>query len=318
MSDLGYDNHGELAAALAKAQASFPVIKRDKQVTVKSERTGKSYSFKYAPLDAILDATRKPLADNGLAITQLLDGPDLVTMLLHSSGGSLTGRMPLPNNGTVQDLGSAITYLRRYSIQALLGIAAEEDDDGNRASGNDATFGVPTEPKTNADGSLIGTAVKQAKQTTDFSLRLSDVAPGSYLGFRLASGAGAGVICEVRGKLAEALAPFEADVIGQRVQVWGSFIDYEPPVVKHAYRAFRVERIQTPTFVLPSDEGHSSEGGATSSAEPAAETPGSTSEPLAKEAAGNETGADATGAAEAPAPTDAELDSLPLFEQDAA
>lgn len=251
MSDLGHDNYGELAAALAKAQAAFPVIKRDKQVTVRSDRTGKSYSFKYAPLDAILDAVRKPLADNDLAVTQLLDGDDIVTMLLHSSGGSLTGRMPLPNNGTVQDLGSAITYLRRYSIQALLGIAAEEDDDGNRASGNDATFGAASGPTPNADGSLIGTAVKQAKLTTDFSLRQSPEGP--FLGFRLASGAGAGVICEVRGPMAAPLAVLEEQVIGQRVQVWGSFIEYAPPVVKHAYRAFRVERIQTPEFTLPAD-----------------------------------------------------------------
>lgn len=138
--DMSAPAMGSLAGALAKAQAQFPSIPRDREVTVQM-KTGGSYKFKYAPLDTILSAVRKPLSDNGLAITQLLDGTDLVTVLLHESGGTLEGRWPIPhNNGdTVQNLGSAITYLRRYALQAILGIASEEDDDGNAASGNHAT-----------------------------------------------------------------------------------------------------------------------------------------------------------------------------------
>lgn len=132
---------GPLAAALAKAQAAFPAVPRDKRVTVTSKRTGQTYSFNYAPLDTILDKVRKPLSENGLAIVQMLDGTDLVTLLLHESGASLSGKVALPRdpNGDVQQLGSAITYLRRYALQAMLGIAAEEDDDGNTAAGNRAT-----------------------------------------------------------------------------------------------------------------------------------------------------------------------------------
>lgn len=130
--------YGTLAGALARAQAAFPTIPRDREVTVTSRKTGTSYKFKYAPLDTILAAVRKPLSDNGLALSQLLDGPDLVTLLMHESGETLSGRMPLPPHEDVQGLGSAITYLRRYAIQALLGIAAEEDDDGNGAAGNKA------------------------------------------------------------------------------------------------------------------------------------------------------------------------------------
>ena len=131
------NDYGPLALALAKAQAAFPAIARDRTVKVQT-RTGGSYTFNYAPLDTILAAVRGPLAANELAISQLIDGTDLVTMLLHSSGASLSGRAGLPQNGTVQELGSAITYLRRYSLQAILGIASEEDDDGNAASGNRA------------------------------------------------------------------------------------------------------------------------------------------------------------------------------------
>jgi ERF superfamily len=129
------EDFGALAAALAKAQAAFPTIQRDKGVTVKT-KAGGEYTFKYAPLDTILAAVRKPLSDNGLAIVQLLDDGDLVTMLLHSGGAKLSGSVALPTDVDIQGLGSAITYLRRYSLQAILGIAAEEDDDGNRASGN--------------------------------------------------------------------------------------------------------------------------------------------------------------------------------------
>ena len=123
---------GPLAAALAKAQAAFPPVTRSKTVTV-TTKTGASYKFSYAPLEAILDAVRKPLGDNGLALAQMLDDGALVTMLLHESGASIEGRIAIPGTNDVQALGSAITYLRRYAIQAMLGIAAEEDDDGNSA-----------------------------------------------------------------------------------------------------------------------------------------------------------------------------------------
>lgn len=138
MSETNID--GAIAAALAKAQAAFPAIARDKEVTVTS-KSGSSYKFKYAPLESILSAVREPLSSNGLAIVQLLDDGDLVTMLLHDSGARLAGRVSLPAVDGLQAFGSAITYLRRYSIQAILGIATEEDDDGNHASGNSATFG---------------------------------------------------------------------------------------------------------------------------------------------------------------------------------
>ena len=130
---------GPLAAALAKAQAAYPAIERTREVRV-TTRTGGNYTFKYAPLDTILAAVRAPLSTNGLAITQLLDGPDLVTVLLHESGATLTARSPLPHHDgdTIQQYGSAITYLRRYALQAMLGIASEEDDDGNAAAGNRA------------------------------------------------------------------------------------------------------------------------------------------------------------------------------------
>jgi hypothetical protein len=132
------ENIGALAAALAKAQAGFTPVKRDKTVTVQ-KKTGGSYSFKYAPLESVLDAVRQPLADNGLVVLQVLDEGNLVTSLIHESGATLTGSVPIPPGSDIKELGSAITYLRRYALQALLGIAAEDDDDGSRAVGDTST-----------------------------------------------------------------------------------------------------------------------------------------------------------------------------------
>lgn len=148
MSDIDTERAraGALAAALARAQAAFPAISREKEVTVPT-KTGGSYKFKYAPLDAILAAVRGPLAANGLAIVQLLDEDVLVTSLLHADGAVLSGRTPIPQTEGIQAYGSAITYLRRYALQAILGIAAEEDDDGNRAAGQGASVRPARSPR---------------------------------------------------------------------------------------------------------------------------------------------------------------------------
>jgi hypothetical protein len=253
-------NYGALAESLAKAQASFPAISRDKEVTVQT-KTGGSYKFKYAPLDSILNAVRKPLADNGLAITQLLDGGDLVTMLLHKDGASLSGRLAVPHiDGNVQAFGSAITYLRRYSIQAILGIAAEEDDDGNQAAGNTASFGkaeagrnitVGTQEVT-PDGGLIGKAIIQGNQ--DFNLRQS---PNGYtLPFRIKNGTHSFIVV-AENELAQAVETMRAQILDHLVTVWGKWTDETIPAkgVKPEikYRILHLTKLQTPDFILPAD-----------------------------------------------------------------
>lgn len=130
----------ELAAALSKAQGQFGNVPKNREVTVKT-KTGGSYKFKYATLDAIGDAIRKPLAENGLsyiqAVTTTERGMAIDTRLMHASGQWLQTITPMKveNDGN-QAIGSAITYGRRYALSALLGIVSEEDDDGNAADGN--------------------------------------------------------------------------------------------------------------------------------------------------------------------------------------
>jgi hypothetical protein len=120
----------ELAAALSKAQASI-------------EPAGKSHvnpAFKsrYADLADIWEACRKPLADHGLAVVQLPQPCDnavlLATTLIHSSGQWITSYTPLLFDPTkMQSLGSALTYARRYGLAAMVGVVADEDDDGHAA-----------------------------------------------------------------------------------------------------------------------------------------------------------------------------------------
>lgn len=115
---------GALYAALAKAQGEFPDIQKTK--------TG--HGYKYADIADILKAVRPVLSKNGLAVFQNIEGDKLTTTLAHSSGATLVSSYPLVQDGTgrmnnIQRIGAALTYARRYSLTALLGVAADEDVD---------------------------------------------------------------------------------------------------------------------------------------------------------------------------------------------
>jgi ERF superfamily len=115
----------EIAAALAKAQGQM------RNATL--NRTNPHFKSRYADLASVFDAIRKPLADNGLAITQLINNSTLTTMLMHTSGQWLSSERALPETGRPQELGSALTYFRRYMLSSLIGIGADDDDDANGA-----------------------------------------------------------------------------------------------------------------------------------------------------------------------------------------
>jgi len=98
------------------------------------------FKSKYAPLDSIIEATRPILAKHGLAVMQqplFMEGTAGVeTTILHKGGHSTTTTLLLPlKDQSPQGVGSAITYARRYALAAVLGIAAEDDDDGNVSTG---------------------------------------------------------------------------------------------------------------------------------------------------------------------------------------
>ncbi len=137
----------ELALALAKAQGAMQNPVKNKKVSVRT-KTGGTYEFEYADLAAILDAVKKPLSDNLLGYVQLLgqttnaEGATkyvLHTRLMHGSGQWIESITPLlvQEQGS-QAFGSALTFMRRYALSAMLGIAADSDDDANTAEGNEA------------------------------------------------------------------------------------------------------------------------------------------------------------------------------------
>jgi hypothetical protein len=121
-----------LAEALAKAQAELAPPEKNRTVQVQT-RTGGRYTFHYADLGAITEAARGPLGKNGISIvhTTELDeqGYWLVTTLLHSSGQWIASRYPLPVQAEAKEIGSAITYGKRYLLSALLNISADDDND---------------------------------------------------------------------------------------------------------------------------------------------------------------------------------------------
>lgn len=119
------------------------------QATVKAPpktRENPHLKNKYADLQDVIDTIREPLAANGLAISHEVSGTTLITKLLHVSGQSLKTEMPLlMGKQDMQGLGSALTYARRYSVSALLGIASDDCDDANGAArGTAANTNTPS------------------------------------------------------------------------------------------------------------------------------------------------------------------------------
>ena len=121
-----------LAGALAKAQLQIePATKNAINPHFRSH---------YADLASIWDACRGPINSNGLSIVQFpCDGEvgriGLCTMLLHSSGEWISEVVTTRSQkDDLQGLGSALTYLKKYSLAAVVGVTATEDDDGNAAS----------------------------------------------------------------------------------------------------------------------------------------------------------------------------------------
>ena len=119
--------------------------------------TNPHYRSQYADLGNVLEACLKPFNDNGFILTQPSgrdeSGDYVDTILTHVTGESFTSRVYLViEKQTMQGLGSAITYARRYGALQMAGIAPE-DDDGNEASKTPRKdLPIPTKEKTQSEG----------------------------------------------------------------------------------------------------------------------------------------------------------------------
>ena len=123
--------------AVVSAFAALQSIPRSREARVPM-KSGGHYTYSYADLDDTLSYVRPILARFGLAalqdVTENGRGIGVTTRLIHCSGGVMTfGPLPMDGGGNPQAIGSAITYARRYSLLAALGLATE-DDDGQTAA----------------------------------------------------------------------------------------------------------------------------------------------------------------------------------------
>ena len=122
----------QIFAALVKAQEEL-------KNSFKSA-TNPHYKSKYAPLDEIINGIKPVLSKHGLAITQDVSGDGdrvtVSTLIMHESGEWIeqTGLTIKPAKTDAQGTCGAVTYARRYALQAALNISSDDDDDGNEAS----------------------------------------------------------------------------------------------------------------------------------------------------------------------------------------
>lgn len=121
----------KLLSALTKAQGVLKVAKKDSN--------NPFFKNVYADLVSVIKASREALCTNGLSVIQRLDREEgrlvLLTRLCHASGQWIESAITVnPSNNNIQTLGSYLTYLRRYTYAALVGVvASDEDDDAEKA-----------------------------------------------------------------------------------------------------------------------------------------------------------------------------------------
>ncbi len=131
----------EFAKALAAFQAECPIIAKQSQAEVQGvSKKGSTYTYtyQYADLASVMEVIQPLLTKHGLfyvCTTGYLEGRFCMTgTIWHiESSEVITAVMPLADGQKPQDIGSAMTYYRRYMLYNLLNIVADQDDDGQRA-----------------------------------------------------------------------------------------------------------------------------------------------------------------------------------------
>lgn len=130
-------------------------------------RTSKSHYGMYADLATVWDTIRKALSDNGLDVIQTFVPYDpntvmLVTTLGHSSGQFIRSFLPIKSSLAPQQLASTATYLKRVELTAIVGIAADDDDDGQQATASHVAAAINDEGRIEK---ALAAKVKAAKDT---------------------------------------------------------------------------------------------------------------------------------------------------------
>ena len=119
----------------AHAEIENVAKSREVVVDIKNKETKKKvgeYRFEYATLASILHHIRPAITSRGIWFVQFIRGGEMVTRIIHKSGQWIeAGHLPMPNiSGNPQDIGSIVSYFKRYSLSMAFGLASEEDNDG--------------------------------------------------------------------------------------------------------------------------------------------------------------------------------------------
>lgn len=134
-------NKSEQINELAKALADFQSEVKDPS----KDKENPYFKSKYVALDGVLQTVRPVLAKHGLSVMQLPTSDDtavtVTTLLMHSSGQFIESEpfKVLLTKKDAQAAGSALTYARRYSLSSVLGIAWDDDDDGDSIAETNVT-----------------------------------------------------------------------------------------------------------------------------------------------------------------------------------
>lgn len=127
-------NKIKLYQNLSKVKAEIGKISKDS--------TNPFYKSKYFDVNSLLEHVEPLLQKNGLVLLQPIENGIVQTVIVNiEDGESVSSGVALPNQDDPQKLGSAITYYRRYTLQSLLGLQAE-DDDANKASNKSTSKGA--------------------------------------------------------------------------------------------------------------------------------------------------------------------------------
>jgi len=166
------DSIKEIAAALPKAQAEIKSAMKD--------ATNPHFKSRYADLASVIDACKVALNKHGITFLQPVRGGEngviVETVLLHTSGEWICDAFSIPvDKNNAQGVGSAITYGRRYGLQSMVGIPAE-DDDGNAASKSPAEriLARPSDAKQEAVDALARMDIADQQFIRDAAITVID------------------------------------------------------------------------------------------------------------------------------------------------
>ncbi len=157
------ENINELATALAKAQGAMRFAAKD--------ANNPFFKSKYADLSSVVEAIREALATNGLSYMQHLQQSEkhevcVETVILHASGQWIgCGTVAIPvNKNDAQGYGSALTYARRYSLSAAVGVVADDDDGNAAAASAPKPAAAPAKPIAKAVPAAVKAKVVEIQQ----------------------------------------------------------------------------------------------------------------------------------------------------------